>query len=72
MAKVVKYYEVYDIGYKTESAAKKALEGWEHKEKVNEIYAVVTGSVPSEINFADNDYPHFRSKAQAEECAAEY
>ena len=32
--KVVKYYSVFDIAYKSKEEAIAALEGWEHKERL--------------------------------------
>lgn len=60
--RIVKYYSVLDIGYKSKEQATTALEGWEHKEEVYEEYVILdVEEEPVEINLADNDFYHFRN-----------
>lgn len=53
------YYQAFDTAFKTIQAAEKVLEGWEHKERMKEVFVILEGDSPECIDLFDRDYPHY-------------
>ncbi|MEK4487963.1 hypothetical protein MHH81_20865 [Psychrobacillus sp. FSL H8-0484] len=67
--RAVRYFLVFDQAFKEEKKASEVLEGWEHKEKIYEVYIILddTSDAPDQIDLLTNDYSYFRSKELAME-----
>lgn len=64
--RVVIYFRVFDTAFKTKERALEVLDGWEHKEKLSEVFVILdTIEEPEEINLLDNDFPYYRKEAHA-------
>lgn len=54
---IAKYYEVFDIAYRTLEQAQKIHDGWEHKEPMYDRYVYVEAeNMPESFNPLDNEY----------------
>lgn len=66
---VVKYYRVFDQAFKQKERALEILEGWEHKEKMYEIFVVLDQTIeaPEELDLLSNDYSYYETEKIANE-----
>lgn len=66
---VEKYFRVFDQACKKEGRALEILEGWEHKEKMTEIFVVLEHSskAPEQIDLLSNDYIYYETEIMANE-----
>lgn len=65
--RIQKYYNVFNLLFLNESDALNILKGWEHKEKVTEVYAIIEDETIDQINLDIDNVSYFKQYEQANE-----